>query len=131
MAEELEIPEEGFVTISIAFLKEGMNKAIQTARKLHAAGNGEAQVLAALKKEQRDFSSSTLKRLYDIAVGRPVPDDLTDFEVVSSRVVAKDTLELEFKQPRRDLFPGAVVRYIGTDWYVTRLQPRVEIRRIL
>lgn len=129
--DELEMPAEGFVTISIAFTKDQMDRILQAMRKLQAEGWPEPAVLAKIKASVPNFSSVSIKRLYDIAVGRPVPDDFKPQEIVSQHAVAKDTFEIELAANRTDIFPGAVVRFLGTDWYVTKAGKKPEIRRIV
>lgn len=130
-SDELELPPEGFVTLSIAFTKEAMDRAIEFMKQLHAQGHAEEKVLAQTKKLMREFSSDTLRRLYDLAMERPIAEDFAPGEILSQRAAAKDTLELELARPRMDLLPGSIVRFMGANWYVTRVGPRTHIRRIV
>ncbi len=130
--DELKAPREGFTMIGVSFTKDAMKNAIAEVKKLHADGWAEAKVIGLLRKDLPSFSDHTLRRIYDLALGRPVKDDFAKDDLASQRAAAKDTFELELKAERSDLKSGGIVRFLGSDWYIKRISGvRLMIRRLM
>ncbi len=129
---ELRMPRESMTMVGISYTKELMKKVIATARKMHDDGIAADQALPELKRTHRGFTDSGFRRMYELAAGRPVKDDLAAADIVAQRAVSKDTFLVQLSRERSDLAPGGVVRFLGADWYVKRVAGAlVELRRMV
>ncbi len=131
MSDDPVLPREGFTTLGAAFTREALEKVRRVVLVLSSQGRTEAQVLQLMKKDLPDFGEAGRKRLYDLATGARIPDDFSKDDVASQKAVKKDTLEIELKSPPADLASGALVRWLGTDWVVARLEgPKLLLRKL-
>jgi hypothetical protein len=129
---ELRMPRESMTMVGIAFTKELTKKILAAAKKLQADGLPADEALLQLKRDHRGFSDAGLRRMLDLAAGRPVRDDFGSGDVVAQRAVSKDTFLVQLGRERSDLAPGGVVRFLGADWYVKRVAGALlELRRMV
>jgi hypothetical protein len=128
--EELRKPREGITSMGIAFTLEMGRKIMDGVRRLAAEGWSETRILAKMREDVHGFSPHTLKRLYDMATGKPIRDDFQQSEIVSQKATAKHTFELELLRTRPEIPVGSIVRFMGGDWFIKRtVENRIIIRR--
>ncbi|MBI2930559.1 MAG: hypothetical protein HYY16_02815 [Planctomycetes bacterium] len=116
--EEVKRPSGGFTDLAIAFTKQAIVDIVGIARRLLQGGWSEAKILDRLREENSGFSDRTLRRLIEVAAGRPVQSDFSKDEIASEKVVARHLLEIELKRARSEVCLGSVVHFLGVDWYV-------------
>lgn len=132
MTEEIFQSSEGYSTLAAQFTKKTVDKIVVLVRKLRRDGWTEKRILAQMREDLQAYPRAAVRRLYDLASDRPVPDDVTPANLVSEQEVKKNTVDVTVKVAipgiRRDgLFQhqGAVWLVLSADRKVYRLKKLV------
>lgn len=131
MSDPPPLPREGFSTLGASFTREALDRVRAVVGTLRDQGKGSKEIVELMRKDLPDFPEMTLRRLYDLSTGKKIADDFAKDEVAEQKAVKKDTLDVRLKAARADLVSGSLVRWLGADWYVARLQgERLVLRKI-
>lgn len=125
------LPREGFSTLGASFTKEALDRVRGVVGRLQEQGKTPKEIVELMRGDLPDFPESALRRLYDLSTGRKIADDFGKDDVAEQKALKKDTLEVRLKSARADLVSGSLVRWLGADWYVARLEgDRLVLRKI-
>ena len=118
MNDELTLPNEGLPTLGAQFTKRAVDKICGAVKKLIDQGWDEPRIHAKMNSELMAFDEHTRRRLYDMAVGKDIADDITAENLVSSTEVKPGTNQVEVKEEVKHLKTSTLIRFGGQDWYV-------------
>lgn len=121
MTEENKTPP-GFGTLAVRFTRSFIDRVILTARKARQLGWTEEKIQEKMGKDLVAYPPHAVRRIYQMTLGQPIPDDIPVSDVVVRKEPKADTLELTAKAPVPGIDAGGLLQHGGYTWYVVSVR---------
>lgn len=118
MPDEIFQSSEGFSTLAAQFTKRTVDKIVVLVRKLRRDGWTEKKILAQMNEDLRAYPKPAIRRLFDLASEKKVPNDVTPANLVSEREVKANTLEVTVKVAIPGIQKDGLFQHHGAAWLV-------------
>jgi hypothetical protein len=125
MPDEIFQSSEGFSTLAAQFTRKSMTKFIVLVRKLRRDGWTEKKILGQMQKDLQAYPRSAIRRIYDLASDKPVPDDVTPANLVSEKEVKANTIDVTVKVAIPGIQRDGLFQHQGATWLVLSAEDKV------
>ena len=98
-----------------------LERAIQRAKTIHVQGRPDAEVLALLTQDLRDFGPHTIRRIFDMSLERVIPDDIPSEQVQKELQIKEGTVDVTVKH-KGDFGVGDLIKYRDVNWVVVGIR---------
>lgn len=122
MAQEIVPTGEGMPTLAAQFTRHLVEKLLGMVAKLREQGWPESKILPQMLQDLPGYPRHTVRRLYDMSLGKSIPDDIQPSNLRSEKAPKPDTLEVAVKVAIPAIEPGGLIQYQGTCWCVASVQ---------
>lgn len=118
MPDELFPSSEGYSTLAAQFTKKTVNKIVVLVRKLRRDGWTEKKILAQMNEDLKAYPRPAIRRLYDLASEKKVPDDVTPANLVAEQDVKVNTVDVTVKVAIPGIQKDGLFQHRGDPWLV-------------
>jgi hypothetical protein len=125
MPDEIFQSSEGFSTLAAQFTKKSVDKIVVLVRKLRRDGWTEKKILAQMQGDLQAYPKTAIRRLYDLASDKPVPDDVTPANLVSEKDVKPNTVDVSVKVAIPGIQKDGLFQHQGAVWLVLSADQKV------
>jgi hypothetical protein len=125
MPDEIFQSSEGFSTLAAQFTKKSVDKIVVLVRKLRRDGWTEKKILAQMQGDLQAYPKTAIRRLYDLASDKPVPDDVTPANLVSEKDVKPNTVDVTVKVAIPGIQKDGLFQHQGAVWLVLSADQKV------
>ena len=121
----------GSIVRSSTILRPYVDKITAAVRKLIDQGWEEAKILKKMNNELSAYDPHTIRRLYDLAAGTSLEDDIAEDNLASAKEVKPGTYEVYVKRALPQLKSTGLARFRGEDWYIAGvLDTKLILKRL-